>query len=199
LDQTHVDALAEIEGVAEALVEIIRDPICPKATRASLTAIFYMIYPSATGLRFTARFVELGVVSLILEILVDSEKGICERALGVLAGICECKEAREEASKNALTMPLLVKKMLKISPLATEFAVSILWKLCRNDKKNEGGVLVDAIQAGAFQKLLVLLQVGCGEGIKEKVTELLKLLNLHRDKLECVDSSMDFKYLKRTF
>lgn len=200
LNQTHVDALAEIEGVAEALVEIIRDPICPaKATRASLTAIFYMISPSATGLRFTARFVELGVVSLILEILVGAERGICERALGVLAGICDCKEAREEASKNALTMPLLVKKMLKVSALATEFAVSILWKLCRNDNKNDGGVLVDALQADAFQKLLVLLQVGCGEGMKEKVTELLKLLNLHRDKLECVDSSMDFKYLKRTF
>jgi hypothetical protein len=199
LNQRHVDALAEIEGVAEALVEIIRDPICPKATRASLTAIFYMISPSPISLRFAARFVELGVVSLILEILVDAEKGICDRALGVLAGVCDCKEAREEASENALTMPLLVKKMLNISGLATEFAVCILWKLCRNDRENEGGVLVDALQAHAFQKLLVLLQVGCSESIKEKVTELLKLLNLHRNKLDCVDSSMDFKYLKRTF
>ncbi|KAE8021932.1 hypothetical protein FH972_007779 [Carpinus fangiana] len=198
LNQRHVDVLAEIEGVAEALIEIIKDPICPKATRASLTAIFYMISPSPISRRFASRFAELGVVPLILEILVEAEKGICERALGVLSGICDCKEAREEASKNALTMPLLVKKMLRISGLATEFAVCILWKLCGNDKNNEGGVLVEALQADAFQKLLVLLQVGCGESIKEKVTELLKWLNLHRNKLDCADSSMDFKYLKRT-
>ncbi|KAG2715231.1 hypothetical protein I3760_03G067400 [Carya illinoinensis] len=199
LNQRHVDSLAKIEGVAEALVRMIREPICPKATKASLTTIFYMISPSAAGVGFTSRFVELGLVPLILEILVDAEKVICERTLGVLAGICDSKEGREEAYKNALTMPLLVKTMLRISELATEFAVCILWKLCRKDKKDEGGVIVEALQAGAFQKLLVLLQVGCGESIKEKASELLKLLNVHRIRLDCADSSMDFKYLKRPF
>ncbi|KAB1211345.1 U-box domain-containing protein 20 [Morella rubra] len=199
LNQRHVVALAQIEGVPEALVEMIREPICPKATKASLTAIFYVISPSAISERFTSRFVELGVVSLILETLVDAEKGICERALGVLACICDSNEGREEAYKNALTMPLLVKRILRISALATEFAVCILWKLCKNDKRDEGGVIVEALQAGVFQKLLVLLQVGCDEGRKEKVTELLKLLNLHRDRVDCVDSSLDFKYLKRPF
>jgi hypothetical protein len=199
-DQRRVDTLVDIQGICEALVNIIREPICPKATKASLTAIFYMISPSPTSVGFTSRFVELGLVSMILEILVDAEKSICERALGVMAYICDCKEGREEAYKNALTMPLLVKKMLRISEMATEFAVLTLWKLFKNAKRDEHeDVLVEAIQAGAFQKLLVLLQVGCGESIKEKATELLKLLNLQRDKLDCVDSSMDFKYLKRPF
>ena len=203
LNQRLAEKLAEIEGISEALVKIIREPICPKATKASLTAIFYMISPSQTScVKFTSRFVELGLVSLIMEILVDAEKGTCERALGVLSGICDSKEGREEASKNALTMPILVKKMLRISEMATEFAVCTLWKLCKNSKKEEdgdGGVLVEAIQSGAFQKLLVLLQVGCSEAIKEKVTELLKLLNLQINRSNCVDASMDFKYLKRPF
>ena len=203
LNQRLAEKLAEIEGISEALVKIIREPICPKATKASLTAIFYMISPSQTScVKFTSRFVELGLVSLIMEILVDAEKGTCERALGVLSGICDSKEGSEEASKNALTMPILVKKMLRISEMATEFAVCTLWKLCKNSKKEEdgdGGVLVEAIQSGAFQKLLVLLQVGCSEAIKEKVTELLKLLNLQINRSNCVDASMDFKYLKRPF
>ena len=203
LNQRLADKLAEIEGISEALVKIIREPICPKATKASLTAIFYMISPSQTScVKFTSRFVELGLVSLIMEILVDAEKGTCERALGVLSGICDSKEGSEEASKNALTMPILVKKMLRISEMATEFAVCTLWKLCKNSKKEEdgdGGILVEAIQSGAFQKLLVLLQVGCSEAIKEKVTELLKLLNLQINRSNCVDASMDFKYLKRPF
>ena len=196
LNQRLVDTLSGIEGISEALVNIIREPICPRATKSSLTSIYYMISPSSISVALTSRFVELGLVSIITEILVDAEKGICERALGVLAGICDCKEGREEAYKNALTMPLLVKKMLRISEMATEFAVCTLWKLFKNakrDRDDDESVLVEALQAGAFQKLLVLLQLGCDETVKEKATELLKLLNRYRKKLGCVDSSMDFK------
>ncbi|KAL4637257.1 hypothetical protein ACB092_03G065000 [Castanea dentata] len=69
-------------------------------------------------------------------------------------------------------------------------------ELCKNAKRDEDdddSVLVEALQAGAFLKLLALLQVGCDETVKKKATELLKLLNPHGEKLGCVDSSMDFK------
>ncbi|KAH7533985.1 U-box domain-containing protein 21 [Ziziphus jujuba] len=200
LDQRFVNSLAEIEGGLEALVGIIKEPICPSATKAALTSIFYMISQSKTCEKTRLRLVEMGLVSLLLDNIVDGEKGVCERALGVFDEICNCKEGREKAYENALTMPLLVKKILRISQTSSEFLVSVLWKLCKNEKRNdEGSVLVEALQLGAFQKLLVLLQVGCDERIKEKVTELLKLFNLHRGRLDCSDSSMDFKYLKRPF
>ncbi|CBI26797.3 unnamed protein product, partial [Vitis vinifera] len=137
-------------------------------------------------------------LELLLELLVDSEKSVCEKALGVLDGICGCEEGREKAYGHALTMPVLVKKLLRVSDLATEFSVSILWKLSKNEKREDGSVLVEALQVGAFQKLLLLLQVGCSDRTKEKATELLKLLNIHRERLECIDS-MDFKDLKRPF
>jgi hypothetical protein len=92
-----------------------------------------------------------------------------------------------------------------VSGLASELSVSILWKLFKNsqyrpeDDDAEGGVVVEALQVGAFQKLLVLLQVGCGESTKEKLKELLKLLNLCRVRLDCFDSTADFKYLKRSY
>ncbi|KAK7843872.1 u-box domain-containing protein 21 [Quercus suber] len=114
--------------------------------------------------------------------------------IGVLDGLCSSDKGREKAFNNALSMPVL-----RVSDLATEFSVSIIWKLCKNEKKEEGGgVLIEALQVGAFQKLLLLIQVGCAEKTKEKATELLKWLNLHRDRLECIDS-MDFKELKRPF
>lgn len=130
LKQRHVDTLLDIEGISEALVNIIREPICPKATKSSLTSIYYMISPSSVSVALTPRFVELGLVWFITELLVDAEKGICERALGVFAGICDCKEGREEAYKNALTMPVLVKKMLRISEMATEFSLCTLYGSC---------------------------------------------------------------------
>jgi hypothetical protein len=143
----------------------------------------------------------MGLVSLLSDLVVDAERSICEKALGVLDAICGSKRGREEARDNALTVPVVVKKLLRVSDLATEFAVSIVWKLCKKDKRGEdeeGDLVLEVLQVGAFQKLLLLLQVGCAERTKDKATELLKLLNLQRERLECIES-MDFKELKRPF
>ena len=142
-------------------------------------------------------FLSCGLVSLLLEAIVDGEKGVCEKALGVLDCICDCQKGKEVVESNALALPLVVKKLLRVSPLASSFAVSILRKIC--DKREEG-VLVEALQVGVFQKLLVMLQVGCDESTKENATGLLKLLNGYRNKAECTDSSsLDFKHLKKPF
>ncbi|XWS22952.1 hypothetical protein CRYUN_Cryun29cG0079900 [Craigia yunnanensis] len=198
-DQIKVNELSEMEGVIEALFKLVKDPICPTSTKAALTVIYQVITSSSTNEKQVAKLVNLGLVSLLLETLVETERGICEKALGVLDGICNSEEGREMACNNALSMPVLVKKILRVSNLATEFSVSILWKLCKNEKREDGGVLVEALQVGAFQKLLLLLQLGCVDNTKEKVSELLKLLNLHRNKVECVDPVDNFKDLKRSF
>jgi hypothetical protein len=67
-----------------------------------------------------------------------------------------------------------------------------------NEKRENGGVLVEAIQRNAFEKLLVLLQVGCDERTKEKATQLLRVLNAYRSSVDCIDS-VDFKNVKRPF
>lgn len=197
--QKLLEAFAEIEGALPAVFKLVKEPICPTATKASLMVIYHMVR-SPSSSQIVERFVEMGLVSLLLEMLVDSEKSICEKALGVLDGICSAQKGREKAYAHALTMPVVVKKILRVSDLATELSVSILWKLCKNETGEEGSTaaMVEALRVGAFQKLLLLLQVGCVERIKEKVTDLLKILNLHRNSLECIDS-MDFKELKRPF
>ena len=197
LKELPVEELAKTGGLIEALTNMIREPIGPTATKACLTTIFHLVSSSESKNIIGQRFVELGLVSLLPEILVDADKSICEKALGVLDCICDCQEGKDVVKANALTLPLAIKKILRVSELASEFAVSIIWKLC--DKKDEG-VLIEAIQMGAFQKLLVLLQVGCGERTKGKATELLKLLNAYKSRAECIDSSMDnLKYIKKPF
>ncbi|XP_027333147.1 U-box domain-containing protein 20-like [Abrus precatorius] len=193
LKEVHVEALVKSVGVVEALVKMIREHVGSVATKACLSTVFNMVSSLENRDGVSQRFVELGLVSLLLEVLVDAERGVCEKALGVLDCICDCKQGVEVAKANALTLPLVIKKLLRVSELSSSFAVSILWKVC---DKTEEGVLIEALQVGVFQKLLVLLQVGCGEGTKEKATELLRLLNGYRSKAECVDSSLDFKHLK---
>ncbi|KAG6599923.1 U-box domain-containing protein 21, partial [Cucurbita argyrosperma subsp. sororia] len=194
--------LGEIQGALEGLVKLIKEPICSSSKKASLFITYHIIASSSNPQRFTKALLEMGFVSLLLETLVDAERSVCERALGAFDGICESKEGREEAYAHALTMPVIVKKILRVSDLATELSVSIVWKLVKHESEEEeedGRVKVEALQVGAFQKLLLLLQVGCSEWTKEKATELLKLLNnLHRDSLECIDS-LDFKGIKRPF
>ncbi|KAK8507969.1 hypothetical protein V6N13_055436 [Hibiscus sabdariffa] len=198
-----LNLLSEIESAIEALFKLIKTPICPTSTKASLTIIYHMITSSSTSSstrqKQVTKLVNLGIVPLMLETLVDAERAMCERALGVLDGIVDSERGREMACDNALTMPVLVKKILRVSNTATEFSVSILHKLCKEEQREDGGVLVEALQVGAFQKLLLLLQLGCVEKTKERVSELLKMLNLHRNKVECVDPMDNFRDLKRPF
>ncbi|KAK4383039.1 U-box domain-containing protein 21 [Sesamum angolense] len=195
-DQACVDGLMGIQDIEETLFHTVKVPICPKATKASLVIIYNMIKSSKekSG-EIALKFIRMGLIHLILEILVDGDKSVCEKALGVMDSICSLEEGRENAYENALTVPLLVKKILRVSDTATEFSISSLCKLCLGENES---ALVEAMQLGAFQKLLVVLQIGSGERTKEKVTELLKLMNLCRDKVDCVDASMGFKYIKRS-
>ncbi|CAK7326844.1 unnamed protein product [Dovyalis caffra] len=201
LDYRKVDMLSEIEGATEALFKLIKAPICPAATKASLLVIYHMVTPSSsspTNAKIVSKFVDLGLVSLLLEMLVDAERSLCEKAMGVLDGICDCDQGREEAYNQALTIPVLVRKIHRASDLAMKFSVSILFKLCMNEKRENGGVLVEAIQRNAFEKLLVLLQVGCDGRTKEMATRLLTLLNAYRNRVDCIDSA-DFKDVKKHF
>ncbi|XP_068307102.1 U-box domain-containing protein 21-like [Pyrus communis] len=196
----HAEALAEIGGVNDILFKLIREKISPAITKASLMVVFYLISSSSSaGEKIKLSYLEMGLVSVLLEMLVDSERGVSEGALAVIDSLCDCEEGREKAYADALTIPVLVKKILRISEMATEYSISAIWKLCKCASRQEERVLVEALQVGTFQKLLLVLQVRCGDDhTKEKTNELLKLLNPYRAGLECIES-VDFKSIRRSF
>ncbi|KAG0447115.1 hypothetical protein HPP92_028487 [Vanilla planifolia] len=184
-------AVVENRTIVEALAEHVVKPISTQATKASLVATFYLLSSEEA---VATEFVNLGVILPILEILVDSDKSMVEKALAVFNGLLNCEEGREVACRNALTIPVVAKKMLRVSEMATEFAVSALWKLC---KSCGAECLQECLQVGVFQKLLLLLQVGCRDQCKERATEMLKLMSGFGEKLECVDT-VDFRGLNRS-
>ncbi|KAF3535861.1 hypothetical protein F2Q69_00019079 [Brassica cretica] len=110
------------------------------------------------------------------------------------------RSVQDQSRRGILIVPLLVKKILRVSDLATQCSVSILWKLWR--KNGEDHALLEALQVGAFEKLVVVLQVGCEEKTKERASELLRNLNRCRNEIEktnCLDSSMRLKNVKKSF
>ena len=119
-----------------------------------------------------------------------------------LEAVLASEEGRASARAHALAVPMLVKKMFRVSDLATQLAVSAMWRLGKahsDGEEEEDAVtrcLVEALRVGAFQKLLLLLQVGCRDATKEKATELLKMLNKYKSVGECVDA-VDFRGLNK--
>ncbi|KAG2316260.1 hypothetical protein Bca4012_067070 [Brassica carinata] len=197
VDKRYVYALTDIEGACEGLMKIIRDSVSTSSTKASLMAVYRAV---SCDNKIAAKFVKLGLVALIAEMAMNNaEKSVCERCLVVLNAVCDSEQGREVALTNALIVPLLVKKILRVSDLATQCSVSVLWKLWRNNGED---MLLEALQVGAFEKLLVVLQVGCEEKTKERASELLRNLNRCRNEIEkttCLDSSMRLKNVKKSF
>ncbi|KAG6512729.1 U-box domain-containing protein 21-like [Zingiber officinale] len=194
---TQSVAVAAAEGMVEALVELIKRPVSPQATKASLVAVFYIIKDKTSA---SSGAIGLGLVGAVVETLVDADRGTCEKALGVLDELMGLEQGREAASGHALAVPALVKKMFRVSEAATEMAVSAMWKLCSGEEGGGGGgngrCAEELLQAGVFQKLLLLLQIGCSDEAKEKATDLLRALSEWRGREECIDTT-DFKGLKR--
>ncbi|XP_073302858.1 U-box domain-containing protein 21-like [Primulina huaijiensis] len=195
-DQDYIDRLKRIDGIEEKLFQILEVPICPKATEACLVVIHHMmVFEKTTGGLIISKFIQMGLIPLILELLVDGDRGVCDKALVVLDRLCNAKEGKDIVHDNALSIPLLVKKILHVSDAATDLSISILYKLISGENGSCNGV-VEAVKLGAFQKLLVVLQVGCGKRTKEKITELFKMMNMFRDEVDCFESYVGFKYLK---
>lgn len=193
-DAQCLDAMSQTTGIYDALTNLLQKPVSPQATKAALVTAYYLVTHSNIA---ASNFITLGMVRLLVELLVDADKGTTEKALAVLDSLLLTEEGRVEACAHALAVPVLVKKMRDVSEMATEFSVSSLWRLCKDfsggcDKAEE------ALQVGAFQKLLLLLQVGCMGVTKERASELLRLLNGSRDGVECIET-VDFKGLKRPF
>ncbi|OAY66452.1 U-box domain-containing protein 26 [Ananas comosus] len=117
---------AEADGLVEGLFSLIKRPISAQATKAALVAAFRLV---AYDKRTAARFAELGLVPLLLEALVDADRSFCERALAVLDAVLSSPRAKAESRDHALTVPVLLKKMFRVSDMATELVVSALYKL----------------------------------------------------------------------
>uniref|UniRef100_A0ACD5YRI1 Uncharacterized protein n=1 Tax=Avena sativa TaxID=4498 RepID=A0ACD5YRI1_AVESA len=194
-DSLCLEAMSKTNGMYSTLVKLLKKPVSPQATKSALVTAYYLVAHSELA---ASSLVDLGMVQLLVELLVDADRGTTEKALALLDSLLLIGKGRDEAYAQALAVPVIVKKMQHVSDMATEFAVSALWRLCKNFSAEGGGCKAEALQVGAFQKLLLLLQVGCEGVTKDRASELLRLLNGSRDGDECIDT-VDFKGLKRPF
>jgi hypothetical protein len=198
-DAQCLDAMSETVGIHDALIKLLEKPVSPQVTKAALVTAYYLVQNTGRAAS-SRRMVELGMVQILVELLVDADKGTTEKALAVLNSLFLTEEGRARQGVRARIGRAGAgeEDAARVGHCDRVLSVGVmpLWRLCKNS--GEGPCKAEALQVGAFQKLLLLLQVG-GMGVtKERASELLRLLNGSRSGVEGIES-VDFKGLQRPF
>ncbi|GLJ55800.1 hypothetical protein SUGI_1198130 [Cryptomeria japonica] len=161
------------DNLIEGLLELLTEEVCHKASSAALQVLTAM---SINSRRRRKKVIEAGAVSVLIELLTEQtpERGsACERMLFLLDVLCRCGEGRAAVADHAMGIPAISKKIFRVSHLATDKAVRILWSLCKFSLSQH--IMNEMLQVGAVKKLCTLLYVDCRPKTKRKATEMLKL------------------------
>ncbi|KAI3695581.1 hypothetical protein L1987_78579 [Smallanthus sonchifolius] len=165
----HRAEISNHDEVFERIVGILNYPLTyPRAMKVGIKALFALCLVK----QHRHKAVEAGAVEALIDRLADFEKCDAERALATVELLCRIPQGCTAFASNALTVPLLVKIILKISDRATEYAAGALLSLCSAVERLQR----EAVAAGVLRQLLWLVQSDCTERAKRKAQMLLKLL-----------------------
>ncbi|KAL5705672.1 U-box domain-containing protein 26 [Ranunculus cassubicifolius] len=176
--------IGNADNLFEGITDILNYPLAyPRALKVGIKALFALCLVKQNR----QKAVSAGAAGALIDRLADFEKCDAERALATIELLCRIPMGCAAFAAHALTVPLLVKIILKISDRATEYAAGALLSLCSGWEELQR----DAVAAGVVTQLLLLVQSDCTERAKRKAQLLLKLLrNSWPD--ESVANSEDF-------
>ncbi|KAE8698614.1 U-box domain-containing protein 26 [Hibiscus syriacus] len=161
--------IINVDEIFEGVTGILRDlNSYPRALRTGIRALFALCLVKQTR----QKAVQAGAPETLIDRLADLDKCEAERALATIELLCRIPSGCSAFASHALTVPLLVKTILKISERATEYAAGALMALCSSTEQCQR----EAVNAGVLTQLLLLVQSDCTERAKRKAQMLLKLL-----------------------
>lgn len=180
--RSHISCIDEIY---DGVIDILKNPIAyPRALKIGIKALFALCLVKETR----EKAVKAGAPEILIDRLADFEKCDVERALATIELLCRIPTGCEAFAGHALTVPLLVKIILKVSDRATEYAAGALLSLCSESEQSRR----EAVAAGVLTQLLLLVQSDCTERAKRKAQLLLKLLRDSWPQQDSLGNSDDF-------
>ncbi|KAJ8574181.1 hypothetical protein K7X08_025986 [Anisodus acutangulus] len=151
------------------VVQVLRDEISQKATKASLQVL---VHACSFG-RNKVKAAEAGAIRVLVDLLLDSsEKRACELMLVLLDQICQNAEGRAELLNHPGGLAIVSKKILRVSKVASERAIKILHSISKFSATPS--VVQEMLSLGVVAKLCLVLQVDCGSKAKDRAREILK-------------------------
>ena len=123
-----------------------------------------------------ALIVSLGAVPQLVELLPALDPDCLESALFILDALSTVQEGRLALKECSNTIPNMVRLLMRVSECCTQYALSILWCVCKLAPEECSSIAIDA---GLAAKLLLVIQSGCNPVLKQRSAELLKLCSLN--------------------
>uniref|UniRef100_A0A1J3DJG8 U-box domain-containing protein n=1 Tax=Noccaea caerulescens TaxID=107243 RepID=A0A1J3DJG8_NOCCA len=158
------------DSIFEGVLDLLKNPISSRrALKIGIKALFALCLVKQT--RHLA--ISAGAPGILIDRLAaDFDRCDTERGLATVELLCRLPEGCSAFGEHALTVPLLVKTILRVSDRATEYAAGALLALCTAEVRCRE----EAAAAGLVNQLLLLVQRDCTERAKRKAQMLLKLL-----------------------
>lgn len=161
--------ISNASDIFDGIISILKNPIpYPRSLKVGIKALFALCLVKQNR----HKAISAGAVEAVIDRLAEFEKCDAERALATVELLCRVPAGCAAFAAHALTIPLLVKIILKISDRATEYAAGALLSLCSVSEELQR----DAVAAGVLTQLLLLVQSDCTDRAKRKAQLLLKLL-----------------------
>lgn len=134
-----------------------------------------------------SKLVRGGAVVVLTKALEEAELSVdlTEKVVKLLQIVSTCKEGRKEICGNEKCVEAIVKKVLKVSTVATEHSVTILWSLCcvfRDQKAQEF-----VTKSIGMAKILLLMQSNVSPAVRQMCSDLLKVFRV-QSKNSCLSS-----------
>ncbi|KAF7840082.1 U-box domain-containing protein 27-like [Senna tora] len=177
--------IAEKDGVVSELLKSIAPEEDPALIENGLSCLAAISTPK----RNKFKVVHLGAIKTLSRLLSGSNwsVSVTEKVLKLLETVSSTKEGRSEICEDPSCVAAILQKVLKVSSVATEHAVTILWCVCclfREQKAQEA-----MIMANGMTKILLLMQSNCSPAVRQMSAELLKILRVNSKYcLSCYDT-----------
>ncbi|EES07426.1 hypothetical protein BDA96_04G293500 [Sorghum bicolor] len=166
-------ACVEVDDVLKSLLELLADEvsISTRLSSRALDVLLDVVERSRIG---PTKAVEVGAVHVLVELLANADdRHDAERILLLLKCLCKCPEGRMAFAEHDLSVAAVAKTMLRVSELATELAVKVLWLVSVVAPSEK--VLEDMVLTGAVAKLLGLLHVESPPATKQKTVRMMRI------------------------
>ena len=116
------------------LLEELLKLICPENESSIIEARLSCLIRISMPKRARSKLVQLGAIKLVAKLILNpnpsSMMSIIEKSLKVMETMSSSKEGRSQICDDVACIAAIVQKVLKVSSVAKEHAVTILWSMC---------------------------------------------------------------------
>ncbi|KAJ6741023.1 U-BOX DOMAIN-CONTAINING PROTEIN 27-RELATED [Salix purpurea] len=185
LDAESKQLVSQKEGFLLELVRLISLENDPSLIEASLSCLIVI----SMSKRVKTALINLKVIAELRKLLTGGQKAsvsIIEKALKLLEMVTSLREGRAEFCNDTACVEAVMNKVLKVSSVATEHAVMILWSVCYLFR--DGDAQDALVKNNGLTKILLLMQSNCSPGVRQMSGDLLKIFRVNSKSSSCLSS-----------